>query len=103
MPFFPLLIIITLTTEESKKFKSYVKEDFSDIECISVEDLTQYTNKQVQTVLNNKSSEQSLLIKYDNYKRILQLNIEKTSKEKIYELIEEKILIPTLHTGLFRI
>ena len=36
-------ILITLTEKESRKFKRYTEKDFSEIECESVEDLTEYT------------------------------------------------------------
>lgn len=83
-------IIITLTTEESKKFKTYNAEDFRDIGCIAIEDLTQDISKK----------EDSTEAEFNNYKKILKLNLASSSKEEVYNILEklnnrEDVLIAT--------
>lgn len=82
-------IIVTLTLDETRKFKSYSAEDFSDIGCISIEDLTQSTSEYVQSKINNKLVNRSMLVEYTNYKRILKLEISETSEENIYNMVKK--------------
>ncbi len=51
-------VIVTLTKEETKKFKTYTANDFSEINCISVEELTQSTVDVVQSTVNNNHAKQ---------------------------------------------
>ena len=82
-------IIVTLTADETRKFKSYVAEDFNEIDCLSVEDLTQSTAQQVKAKIESRIINQPTLVEYSNYKRILKLEISGGNEVNIYNAIDK--------------
>lgn len=67
-------VLVVLSTEESLKWKEYSVEDFEDVDCIAVEDLTSaYKNK---TTLKN------------DFKRILKISFEEKSINEVYNIID---------------
>ena len=68
-------VLVVLSTEESLKWKDYTVDDFKEVECTSVEDLTSsYKNQKI--------------LKKD-FKRILKLSFGEKEVEEVYNIIDE--------------
>lgn len=74
-------IIIVLSKEETNKYKDYTTEDFPEINCKSVKDLTSSSNE----ILKNKDSKnnEKILINREKFNRILCLELNEKSKEEV--------------------
>ena len=72
-------VIITLTKEETIKFLNYTSDDFSEIGCLSIEDLTMHTVDDVENSYNENSAVTNKMIDYENFRRILKLEISDKS------------------------
>ena len=79
-------VLVTLTTEVSKKFDSYSKEDFSGISCVSVSDLTE---ESVQRVKRQQLEEMTSDVDVRDFKTVLSLELAEKSKENVLETIRE--------------
>ena len=80
-------VIVTLTLEETQKFKSYTTQDFSDVDCIAIEDLTQSTLEYAKAKHNNLNIEENPLINLENYRRILKLTLNEDNKDNVIETV----------------
>ena len=67
-------VIVTMTREATRKFIDYTPENFSDICCISVEDLTQDTVDYVRNVIRGKSNARSMMVILTSSKGYFALN-----------------------------
>lgn len=74
-------IIIVLSKEETNKYKDYTTEDFPEINCKSVIDLTASSSE----ILKNKDSKnnEKILINREKFNRILCLELNEKSKEEV--------------------
>lgn len=72
-------VIITLTKEETIKFLNYTSDDFSEIGCLSIEDLTMHTVDDVENSYNKNTAVTKKMIDYENFRRILKLEISDKS------------------------
>ncbi|MBQ9782081.1 MAG: S8 family serine peptidase, partial [Clostridia bacterium] len=66
---------------------------------ISIKDLTNFTNEHVKRKITNRAINESMLINYDCYKRILKLGVPKTDKDGIYDLIEILNKMPIVYSA----
>ena len=80
-------VIVTLTKEETNRFKTYTTDDFKEIGCVAVEDLTQSTFEYAKEKAQNPSIADTPLINLENYKRILKLNLEKEDKDNVISAV----------------
>ena len=77
-------VIISLSNEATFKFEDYTPDDFKEINCISVEDLTMYTFATIK-----QKFEENMLTENDlNFRRILLLEIANPSKENVLSAIK---------------
>jgi len=86
-------VIIVLNEEETHKFKTYTPEDFPEIDCVTVNDLTSYTVNYVQQEIQSrklgKKPEKIKKINVDNFRRILSIELREKSKENVIESIKK--------------
>ena len=80
-------VIVTLTLEETQKLKSYTTQDFNDVDCVAVDDLTQSTFEYAKAKRDNATTEEKPLINLDNYKRILKLTLNENSKDNVIDAV----------------
>ncbi len=80
-------VIVTLTKEETNLFKTYTTDDFKEIGCVAVEDLTQSTFEYAKEKAQNPSIADAPLIDLENYKRILKLDLGKEDKENVISAV----------------
>lgn len=73
-------IIVVLTKEETRKNLEYTIEDFNEIDCANVTDLTANI---FESILNNRDC----LVDVDNFNRILCLELKNKTKENVLESI----------------
>ncbi len=92
-------IIIVLKHDVSLKFKNYVCDDFAEINCIYVDDLTKYTTEIVKEQLIAEETgdwsklqdriDKHMLVNVDSFHRILCLTIGNPGKENVIKAIRE--------------
>ncbi len=90
-------IIITLSNAESLLFKDYTINDFADIDCIAIDDLTEYTTDIVQEQLFAEQSDDwsnledrisnNMLVNVDEFHRILCLKLDLNNKQNVLDKI----------------
>ena len=68
-------VLVVLSTEESLKWKDYTVDDFKEVECTAVEDLT-------------SSYKHQKILKKD-FKRILKLSFGEKEVEEVYNIIDK--------------
>ena len=91
-------IIVTLSNAESLLFKDYVVNDFSDINCVEIEDLTEFSTEIVREQLIAEQTgdwsklknriENNMLIDIDNFHRVLCLTLDINSKQNVLDKIK---------------
>jgi subtilisin family serine protease len=81
-------VLITLNKEATRQFLTYTPEDFPEIDCCSVEDLTGCTVDWVEKQVNGEKTEETMLIDIENYRRILSLELSENSKENVVNAIK---------------
>ncbi len=79
-------IIVVLSKEETNKYKDYTPDDFPEIDCQSVTDLTQSI---VNKIKNKEFDENKSLINLEKFNRILSLELKEKSKENVLKSIKE--------------
>mgnify|MGYP000159876739 CR=1 FL=1 len=72
-------VIVTLTKEESQKFLNYTIHDFTEVGCLNIEDLTEFTLDDVKNSINDSNFCENEMIDYENFRRILKLELEDKS------------------------
>jgi surface antigen bspA-like len=81
-------VIVTLTEKATKQFLTYEPSDFSEIGCLSVEDLTKSTiNSEKQESFSKKTSD-GMMTDTTKFRRILQLELSEKSAENVLKSIE---------------
>lgn len=81
-------VLITLTEEATRQFLTYTPESFPEVNCIHVEDLTQYTAEYVKDKIQGNYTEKSMLIDVEQFRRIMRLELKKKTKENVLHAIE---------------
>ena len=78
-------ILVVLSREETKKYKNYSVNDFPEIDCKSITDLT---NDIVNIAKNDKFND-NVLINSDRFNRILCLELKEKSKDNVIRGIKK--------------
>lgn len=76
-------VIVTLTRETTRRFNAYTPSSFSEIGCISVEDLTQYTAEYVRNEVRGVSNSRSMMVDTDKFRTILRLELREKSVQQM--------------------
>lgn len=79
-------IIVVLSKEETSKYKDYSLDDFPEIDCESVSDLTQSI---VNKIKSKGFDENKSLINLEKFNRILSLELKEKSKENVLKSIKK--------------
>ncbi len=74
-------VIVTLTREETIKFKNYSETDFREIGCASVEDFSEKVGEYVRKKQNGEDPEEPVLT--ENFKRMLRLELKEKTRESV--------------------
>ena len=85
-------VLIVLNKQETMQFKTYSVEDFPEVDCEAVIELTESTSELLQKQLKNDGkglSETSLKIDEDNYRKILLIKLKEKSKENVISAIKQ--------------
>ena len=86
-------VIIVLNEEETHKFKTYTPEDFPEIDCVAVKDLTShavdYVKQEIQNRIEGKEPKKIKRINIANFRRILSLKLGEKSKENVIKAIKK--------------
>jgi len=81
-------VVIVLTKTATRQFLTYTPEDFSEIDCISVDDITGLTVDHVRKYFAGEvKPEDEKLINYEKYRRILHLELKEKSKISVLNAI----------------
>jgi len=83
------IVLVVITNAASLKCRTYGVDDFCDIGCISVEDLTQHTRSKVVQQMSQNSDNISGKIDLDNYHQMLSLKLTIPGKENVLQAIEK--------------
>lgn len=76
-------ILVHLNKDASFSSKEYTKNDFSEIGCVEVTDLT---SAATECVIKNIEND---LVNIDKYRRILSVKLNKNSKENVLEMVDK--------------
>lgn len=92
-------VIIVLKHNVSLEFKDYTKDDFSEIDCAKVEDLTMYTTEIVKDEIEayktgdyskiQERIDKNMLVDIDKFHRILCLYLTFPGKENVIDAIKK--------------
>ena len=85
------VLIVKMTHEASMKFYDYTPEDFSEIGCVRIDELTSATKKQVQAVLSGEENVYN--VNPNTFKRVLVLELGEKTRENVLHsiaLLEER-------------
>lgn len=86
-------ILAVLGKEESISFKEYTPNDFSEINCKEVEDLTyiyqKKIDKQKEDFINKINMDNPLKVNVDTFRRILKITISNNGKENVIDAINK--------------
>lgn len=81
-------VIIVLNREITRRFKEYSAEDFSEIDCVAVYDLTSATVQWTEReIAKRNSASEKMLVDIDSFRRILSLELREKSKENVLSAI----------------
>lgn len=81
-------VIVTLTEEASKGYKNYSANDFKEVGCVEVEDLTKFTADYTKNKSRGRHAGKSMLVKTENYTQILKLSLIESDVTKIDNVID---------------
>ena len=82
-------ILVIITNEKSLEFHEYTVDDFPEINCISVEDLSPYADRSIEEKRSYLGLDGSKgRIDASKYKQILYIKLEEHSKENVLDVIE---------------
>lgn len=82
-------VLVIITNEKSLEFHEYTVEDFPDINCISVEDLSPYADRSIEEKRSYLGLDGSKgRIDASKYKQILYIKLAEHSKENVLDVIE---------------
>lgn len=87
-------VIIVLSMKETHKFLTYTPQDFREIGCVAVYDLTSHTVDYVKEQIENKkagieNNENAMLVNVGNFRRILSLELKDKSKINVIIAIKK--------------
>ncbi|MCL2798469.1 MAG: hypothetical protein FWD58_10570, partial [Firmicutes bacterium] len=89
-------VTIVLTKDATRQFKAYTPEDFSEIGCVRVTDLTRHTAYWVRERLSkdpdlpaNPEAEEGMMVDVHKFRRILTLTLAEPSKENVISAIRQ--------------
>ena len=80
-------IFITLKNEESLEFNEYTINDFSEISCVSIEDLTDGYKDKIEKQLNGTYTG-NMIVNLETFNRILKLTLSVNSKQYVLDSIK---------------
>ena len=80
-------LIVVLNNVTSMKLKDYTKEDFSEVNCIEVQDLTSSYVSKIKDG-NTSRSKTNLGINTSTFNRILKLKIDNSNKAKVLSAVK---------------
>ena len=78
-------VIVTLNENVKRK---YSVNDFKDVGCVEVEDLTQFTSDYLMNKSRRSIIQKSMLVKTESYKQILKLNFSDGNISNVIKAIE---------------
>lgn len=82
-------VIIVLDKEETLLFKNYTPEDFKEVDCVAVNDLTCYTVDYVrERIFGGNSKIEECLVDVNNFRRILSLELKEKSKTNVLSTVD---------------
>lgn len=86
-------VIIVLNENETHKFKNYTPEDFPEIDCVAVKDLTRHVLSDVEQEIQDRKAgikpKKIKEINVTNFRRILSLELGEKSKENVIKAIRK--------------
>ena len=88
------IVAVVLTNIASLKLKTYTPEDFPEIQCVKVEDISTATKEQVQAILQGEPVRDSLGMDYssfdiEDYHMLLILTLKNPGKQNVLDAIKE--------------
>lgn len=81
-------VIIVLNKEATRKFITYKPKDFSEVNCIAIDDLTKFTVGWVQKQIYGEKTEEKMLVNIEKFRRILSLELKDKSKENVLKAVK---------------
>lgn len=87
-------VLVVLSNKETKSFRNYTKDDFSEIKISSVKELTKSSKEKLVKQLNDVNAKNSysnnygMTIDEDSYRRILCLTLANKGRENVLKAIE---------------
>jgi len=88
LDFYEDSVIVVLTEKATRKFYNYTADDFLEIKCISVEDLTKDTVDYVINRVKGISDSRTMLVDINQFRRILKLELKEKTEENVFKSIE---------------
>lgn len=86
-------VLVVLNKEESMSFKEYKKDDFSEINCIDVIDITKPYEKKIEEQKENfikrTNIEGKFIVNVSTFRRILKLTLADTGKQNVIDSINK--------------
>lgn len=82
-------VLIFLTKTASFQFLTYTPEDFPEIDCCAVEDLTGYTVDWVEKQVRGEKNEEKMLVNVAKFRRILCLKLREKSNENVLNAVKQ--------------
>ncbi len=81
-------VLLALTNDESMKFKKYSISDFKEVDCASVEEITESLVSKIKKQQSGIISEDELIIDTTKFQRIFEITLKKKGKENILKAIK---------------
>lgn len=80
-------VLVVLTNEESLEFNEYTVNDFGEINCIAIDDLTDVYKSKIEQQLNG-TYEGNNPVTLETFNRILKLTLPINSKQNVLDVID---------------
>lgn len=81
-------VLLALSNEESMKFKKYSTADFKDVDCASVEEITESLVDKIKKQQSGIIAEDELIIDTTKFQRIFEITLKKKGKENVLKAIK---------------
>ena len=82
-------VIITLTKQETRKFKTYTPEDFPEIDCETIEELTEGLTETVEQYFKTGELQEGVSVEPEAFRRIFRLILREKTKENVLSAIRK--------------
>lgn len=83
------LVIIVLNKKATRQFKKYSPNDFPEIDCIEITDLTEGTVDWVEKKLKGEPTSTEMAVNIEEFRRILSLKLSQHSKANVISAIRK--------------